>query len=71
MKVLVWRSVLHQPLDSLGVGQSRQAAVDEWIKVRTHAPGTDDGNGFGELQSKFGLSPIREDGMGIEREFSF
>lgn len=71
MKELVRRSFLHQPLDGLGVGHSRQAAVDQWIKVRTHAPGTDDGNGVDELQIKLVLSPIRKDGMCVEREFGF
>ena len=73
MKVLVRCSILHQPHDDHGLGQLRCAAVNQWIKSFTHAPGTDYGNGFvfGELQGKLALSLIGKDRMSVKREIIF
>jgi len=72
VKKLVRRSFLHQPPDGLGLVEFRYAAVDQWIKVRTHSPGTDHGNGvmIRELQSKFALPSLTKEGMCVEQQSS-
>lgn len=69
MEEFVRRALFQQPFDRLVLGDSGCATFNQWVKLRTQSPCTDDGNCLvvGHLRCQFVLSFDRKDGVRLKR----